>query len=124
MKQQQIGMKVFTKDIMTKCPCLNCPFDTDSCMIMRQHFRSSYIDDIMIIRQEELLPQCVDCGLFQKCEFKSTFKYTDNCKKYTEIRKNTYLNKCYANATNVYLNVNGEEIKKVYQFEYLGQIWG
>ena len=55
------------KNIMTECPCLKkCPFETDSCMSMRKHFRSRHIEDIIINRQEGLLPQCVECGLFQK----------------------------------------------------------
>ena len=111
------------KNIMTECPCLKkCPFETDSCMSMRKHFRSRHIDDIIIIRQEGLLPQCVECGLFQKNVNSSQHLNSEECKKYAAIKRNTYLDKCNANAENVCFNINGEEIKKVNQFKYLGRI--
>jgi Reverse transcriptase (RNA-dependent DNA polymerase) len=110
------------KNIMTKCPCLKCPFDTDKCMNMRKHFRARHIDDIIIIRQEGLLPQCQECGLFQKNVNSSQHLNSEECKKYAEIRRNTYLDKCYAAAENVCFNINDEEIKKVNQFKYLGRI--
>ena len=54
---------------MCDCPDKKCLFVTNNKIKMRKHFRARHWDDIIIIEQEGLLPQCVECGVYQKkCE--------------------------------------------------------
>ena len=50
----------------TKCTYLNCKYETDQPAGMRKHFRSRHPNDIIILQEEGLLPQCPKCNIFQK----------------------------------------------------------
>jgi hypothetical protein len=47
-------------------PNLNCPFTTNKRESMRRHFRTRHPQDIIIIEEEGLLPQWINCGIIQK----------------------------------------------------------
>jgi hypothetical protein len=52
--------------LQTQCLHQDCPYSTIKRDRMRKHFRAHHPNDIMIIQQEGLLPQCTNCGIFQK----------------------------------------------------------
>ena len=70
------------------------------------------MEDIIIINEEGLLPQCVQCGIFQ----------SNDCKRYAQVKNNKRLDRCNKAATNVKFQLNGNDIKKVDDFKYLGRI--
>jgi hypothetical protein len=49
----------------TKCPVENCPYAVNTRSKMRRHFRNVHNKDVIVIRDEGLLPRCTECGLFQ-----------------------------------------------------------
>jgi Reverse transcriptase (RNA-dependent DNA polymerase) len=53
-------------DNNTQCPHQDCPYRTTKRERMRKYFRARHPDDIIIIQQEGLNPQCTNCGIFQK----------------------------------------------------------
>ena len=73
--------------------------------------------------QEGLLPRCHECGLYQ-ANVNTAKHYLDSedCKKYAMIRNNRKFDSCQQAAKNVKFQVNGENIKMVEQFNYLGRV--
>ena len=110
------------KGTICNCPDKKCPFQSNNRTQMRKHFRARHLDDIIIIEEEGLLPQCVECGLYQKNVNEASHLGSEECKRFAEIRKNKRIDECQKAAKNVSFYINGEEIKKVKQFKYLGRI--
>ena len=80
---------------------------------MRKHFRSIHPEDRVIIKNEGLLPQCVECGLFQKNVNTRQHLESEDCKRFAEIKRNRRIDSCNNAATNVKFNINGDEINTV-----------
>ncbi|MFK5283320.1 hypothetical protein ACI3PL_27480, partial [Lacticaseibacillus paracasei] len=59
------------------------------------------MDDIIIIEPEGLLPQCVECGLFQRNVNSATHLESEDCKRYAEIKRNKRIDELQKAATNV-----------------------
>ena len=118
--------KVYQIDMPTKtickCPCEGCSFDTNNRTRMQKHFRSRHAQDIIIIAQEGLLPQCMECGLFQKNVNEANHLDSEECKRFTEIKRNRRLDMCNEASKNVCFEINGENVKTVNSFKYLGRI--
>jgi hypothetical protein len=86
LEESQTFVLQMDNQTTTKCPHNDCPYDSHKREHMRHHFRSQHSNDIIIIQQEGLLPQCTNCGLFQQNVTKQ-HKQTKECQQYTEIKK-------------------------------------
>ena len=80
------------------------------------------MDHIIVINEEGLLPQCVQCGIFQSNVSLEKNLQSEDCKRYAQIKNNKRLDRCNKAATNVKFQLNGNNIKKVDDFKYLGRI--
>jgi hypothetical protein len=109
-------------NVRQQCPAQNCPFITNNRTRMRKHFRVMHPEDIIIIKQEGLLPRCHECGLFQANVNTARHLNSEDCKKYATIKNNKRFDLCQKGAKNVQFQVNGEKIKMVEQFNYLGRV--
>ena len=89
---------------------------------MRRHFRSRHLNDIIIIKQEGILPQCFQCGIFQNNVNSEKHLNSDDCKRYTAIKNNARLDICNKASKNVKFHIGGNNIKSVKEFKYLGRI--
>jgi hypothetical protein len=65
----------------TICPYSKCLYETHNRERIRRHFRARHPNDIIIIQQEGLLPQCTNCGLFQKNVKTEQHKNTIECQQ-------------------------------------------
>ena len=110
------------ENLVSDCPHKNCTYSTNNVYGMRKHFRARHPDDIIIIKKEGLLPQCVECGLFQMNVNSQKHLESEDCKRFTEIKKYRCIDPHHEAATNVKFNINGEEINTVKSFKYLGRI--
>lgn len=68
------------------------------------------------------MPQCVQCGLFQKNVNSDQHLHSEDCKKYTEIKNNKHKDICNKAPHDVTFKLNRENIKAVSEFKYLGRI--
>ena len=91
-------------------------------MGMRKHFRWRHLEDIIMIEEEGLLPQCVECGFFQKNVNTPEHLNSEECKQYAEIKRNKRLDLCNQAAINVKFEINEVKLKEVKQFKYLGRV--
>ena len=107
---------------MIVCPVNGCPFNTNNKTRLRKHFRARHPEHIIIIVQEGLLPQCEECGIFQRNVNTMHHLQSEDCKKYAEIRRNRRFDTCQMAAKNVRFKVKGENIKMVQSFKYLGRV--
>ena len=112
IESEEEGTKTFEidmKDNLTSdCPHKNCTYSTNNIYGMRKHFRSRHPDDIVIIKCEGLLPQCVECGLFQKNVNSKAHLESEDCKRFAEIKRNRLIDFRQEAATNVKFNINGK----------------
>ena len=108
--------------VWTKCPHVNCLYTTNDRNKMRRHFRSIHLQDIIIIKEEGLLPQCLQCGIFQNNVNSDKHLQSEDCKRYTEIKNNKRLDICNKASVNVKFQLDGNNIKAVNEFKYLGRI--
>jgi hypothetical protein len=69
-----------------------------------------------------LLPQCVECGLFQSNVNSKNHLESEDCKRYAEIKRNRRTDLKQQSAKNVSFSINGIAIKKVKSFKYLGRM--
>ena len=118
-KTYQFDMPLKT---ICRCPCESCKFQCNTRNKMRRHFRSRHLEDIIIINEEGLLPQCVQCGIFQSNVNSEKHLQSEDCKRYAQIKNNKRLDRCNKAATNVKFQLNNNDIKKVNDFKYLGRI--
>jgi hypothetical protein len=105
-----------------KCKYDKCMFDTNKPDRMRRHYRARHPNDIVIIEEEGILPQCLDCGLFQKNVYTEKHKSSEDCRIHME-KKNKRRQEIRQQASrNVEFFITGKKIKKVTNFKYLGRI--
>lgn len=108
--------------ITQQCPKTGCLFTTKTRNMMRRHFRCRHPDDIIIISEEGILPQCHECGLFQQNVNSEKHLSSEDCKKYAERRKRRKNEQIKMAANNVTFKVQNDIINNVKQFKYLGRI--
>ena len=118
-KVYQMDMPINT---LRECPCERCSFRSTKRTKMRRHFRSRHLQHIIIINEEGLLPQCHQCGIFQNNVNSDQHLQSEDCKRYTDVKNNKRQDRCNMAATNVNFQLNGNDIKKVSDFKYLGRI--
>jgi len=109
------------------CPIEGCDFKvkTDHRGSKRtaicRHFRHRHIEDTVIIA-EEPRQRCIRCGLFMINPHRVSHTGSLECAEFAEKQRNFYKAKSQCLATEVRFWVNGQEIKKVPQFKYLGRL--
>jgi hypothetical protein len=106
----------------TKCPIDKCKYETCKPASMRQHFRNTHIEDIIIIEEEGLLSRCEKCGIFQK-NVGEKHQQSKQCRSNTEdrlIKLRQKENERLAKET--VFTVNNVAVENVKEFKYLGRI--
>lgn len=106
----------------TKCYYTNCKYSTNKGPLMRKHYRQRHPNDIIIINEEGLLPRCTKCGLFQKNAMSQQHQNSEDCKKFTMRMTKRRQEIMQQAAGNVEFYINGQAVKKVSKFKYLGRI--
>jgi hypothetical protein len=84
-----------------------------------EHFRTRHPQDIIIIQQEGLLPQCNNCGKNAHSGLHSNSK---ECRHYANTKKKRKQELIQYAAKNVKFVVGQEEISRKKSFKYLGRI--
>jgi hypothetical protein len=109
--------------VATPCPAQGCVYVEKAGRRgrMRIHFRDRHPEDTIIVEEEGLLPQCTECGLFQR-DVGPKHQATKDCKKSaaTRQRRHDAVEQEVAEATIFY--IDGRPIKNVKEFKYLGRI--
>jgi hypothetical protein len=103
------------------CPVPECLYSTNTRTEMRRHFRARHPDDSIIITEEGKLPQCENCGLFQKI-VDQKHKMSGECKRATKARKARLDGKRHQSEREITFTVLGTPIERVKEFKYLGRI--
>ena len=90
---------------------------------MRHHFRNRHPDDTIIVEEEGLqaLPQCVECGLFQR-NVGRKHQTSADCKKFAAARKRRQDAEEQKTAEQTIFYIGEYPIKNVREFKYLGRI--
>jgi hypothetical protein len=83
-KQSEIFVISMDQQIQVTCPNEDCPFATTQRDKMIKHFRTRHPEDIIIIQEEGLLPQCPNCGIFQKNSLTERHTASQQCKHYAK----------------------------------------
>jgi hypothetical protein len=99
------------------CPHPNYPYTTHKGDRMRKHFRNRHPEDIVIIAQEGLLPQCPNCAIFQANAHTPQHQEFQECKKTTINKKKRLQETLQKAATNVQFFLGQEKIQKNCQFK-------
>ena len=89
---------------------------------MRDHFRNRHPGDKIIITEEGPLPTCQLCGLTGKTVLQERHRNTQQCKRYTERRKQYFKKEENERARNQRFTIDGNEIKRTNKFKYLGRV--
>jgi 5'(3')-deoxyribonucleotidase len=89
---------------------------------MRRHFRTRHPQDIIIIQQEGILPQCNNCGIFKKNAHTQQHINSKDCQHYANSKKKRKQEIIQEAAKNVKFLVGQEEIVNKKTFKYLGRI--
>jgi hypothetical protein len=69
------------------CPHQECPFVTTKRDKMQKHFRTRHPEDIITIQEEGLLPQRLNCGIFQKNTLTTSQQYKHYAKSKDKKRQ-------------------------------------
>jgi hypothetical protein len=107
-------------DDNTQCPHQDCPYTTTKRERMHKYFRSRHLEDIIIILQEGLLPQCNNCGIFQKNALTERHTSSLECRHHSKTKRKIKKELIQPAASNVKFTV--EEVPITSSFKYLGQI--
>ena len=123
----QVSIPRGTDGTIISCPAPNCDYKIPSqCKAkrstLRGHFARRHMEDKIIIREEGLLPQCVDCGLFAKTANTERHSESAACYNLTEQRRRYFQHLDQQNAENITFQVDGNNINHVYDFKYLGRM--
>jgi hypothetical protein len=103
------------------CPVPDCHYSTATRTEMRRHFRARHPDNSIIILEEGKLPQCENCGLFQRI-VDLKHKMSGDCKRATKSRKARSDEKRQQLERELTFTVLGTPIERVKEFKYLGRI--
>jgi hypothetical protein len=103
------------------CPVPDCPYATSTRTEMRRHFRGRHPDNCIIITEEGKLPQCENCGLFQR-NVDLKHQRSEDCKRATKSRKARSDEKRHQLEREITFTVLGTPIERVKEFKYLGRI--
>ena len=106
----------------TKCKYDFCSFKNNKPDGMRRHFRSRHPNDIIIIEEEGLLPQCELCGLFQKNVHTEKHRTSADCKHFQESKMKRKQETMQQSAKSIEFFMGGRQINKVKIFKYLGRM--
>jgi hypothetical protein len=106
----------------TQCPHQDCPYTTTKRERMCKHFRSRHPEDIIIILQEGLLPQCNNCGIFQKNAHTERHTSSLECRHHSKTKTKRKKELIQQAAPNVKFLVEEVPIARTSSFKYLGQI--
>jgi hypothetical protein len=85
---------------------------------MREQFQVCHIKDSIVIAEEDQLPRCEKCGIFQK-NVGVTHQSSKQCIEWTK-RKTEVVNK--TSIANTVFTINGIPLKQVNEFKYLGRV--
>jgi hypothetical protein len=119
---QELSLQLISLQHNPHCPHPSCPYSTNKAYRMRKHCRNRHPDDIIWIAKEGLLPQCPHCGLFQANSQTPQHQNSNDCIKHSINKQKRRQEIAQQAARNVKFYIGNEEIKKVYQFKYLGRI--
>jgi acetyl-CoA carboxylase beta subunit len=78
---------------------------------MQRHIRAQHSNDIIIINEEGILPQCHNCGIFQYNAKTEQHMVTTKCKQYTEIKRKRRQEIIQNAATYVRFHINNQQEK-------------
>jgi hypothetical protein len=128
-QEQEAGIETTTSEYRfsmptkqeTPCPVPECHYVTSTRTEMRRHFRARHPDDTIVIAEEGKLPQCENCGLFQKI-VDQKHKMSEDCKKATRSRQARLDEKRQQAAREFTFTVAGTPIERVKEFKYLGRV--
>jgi hypothetical protein len=84
---------------------------------MRKHFRAQHPNDIIIIQQEGLLPQCTNCGIFQKSALTERHTSSVECRKHTKTKTKRKKEIIQQAAPNVKFLLGQEKITRTSSFK-------
>jgi hypothetical protein len=89
---------------------------------MRKHFRARHPEDIIIIQEEGLLPQCNNCGIFQKNALTERHTSSLECQHHSKTKITRKKEIIQQAAPNVKFTVEEVPTSRTSSFKYLGQI--
>jgi hypothetical protein len=87
LKESQTISYQWTTKILPSAPTTNASMSHTKRERMRRHYRLRHSNDIIIIQQEGLLPQCINCGLFQQKVNTEQHKQTKKIQQSTETKR-------------------------------------
>jgi hypothetical protein len=122
LKESQTIVLWMDNQTTTKCPHYKYPYESHRKERMRQHFQLRHSNNIIIIQQECLLLQCINCGLFQQNVNMEQHKQAKECQQYTESKRKRQQELLQYAAKYVNFHVDNQPVSKVKQFKYLGRI--
>jgi hypothetical protein len=99
------------------CFCIGCATNQDQ---MRQHFSNRHLLDIIIIKEEGLLPQCVNCKMFVPNSVLANHPNTIRCQEGAEQNRKWELDASYIQGLEAEFLVNEDILEPVSCFQYLG----
>ena len=112
---------------VVECPVASCEYKIEAFQNskrgrLRQHFQKRHVEHTITIGEEGQLPRCNGCGLFSMKA--NTRPHIDSkaCKDGTTRRQKLLQARRQEAATEVKFKVDGQELKKVKQFKYLGRL--
>jgi hypothetical protein len=68
-------------------PSIECPYAKNKRDYMRKHFRTRHPQDIIVIQEEGLLPQCNNCGIFQNNVHTDQHSNSKECRYHAKTKK-------------------------------------
>jgi hypothetical protein len=121
-EEGQTRITSMNQDTQTKCPHPACPYSTNKRDRMRRHFRARHPNDVIVIEEEGLLPQCPQCGLYQQNAHTNQHTKSKECIQYTEVKKKRQQEVLQNAATHVRFYIDNQPVAKTTKFKYLGRI--
>jgi hypothetical protein len=105
---------------ITSCPVDGCPYRIHRPEGMRLHFQTMHNKDTIVIKEEGVLPQCLNCGIFQSSvglahqKSKEYQRWSKVLKERDEYETNMKV-VCRTSIKNV-LNTSQDNILEVWKF--------
>jgi hypothetical protein len=84
-----------------------------------QNFRAHHPNNAIVIEEEGLIPQCLQCGLYQQNAHTSQHTKSKECIQYTKVKKKRQQEAIQKAATNVRFKIDNQPVAKTKKIKYL-----